>query len=142
MVQAHRPTKLLLEVVTPDGLLIRDEVDSVQAPGSEGSFGVLPGHIPMLTTLGAGEIIYRKGAETGRIVCLFGFCEVLPDRVHIMAEHGERAEEIDVTRAETAKAHAAERMKMVKDEEGFKDAQADYVRAVARLATASHNKGA
>jgi len=132
----------MLEVVTPDGLLVREEVDSVQAPGSEGSFGVLPGHIPMLTTLGAGEIIYRKGAETGRIVCLFGFCEVLPDRVHIMAESGERVGEIDVARAESARAKAAERMKMVKDEEGFQEAQADYVRAVARLAAASHNKGA
>jgi len=137
-----RPTKLTLEVVTPEGLLMRDEVDSVQAPGSEGSFGVLPGHIPMLTTLGAGEITYRQGAEVGHIACLFGFCEVLPDRVHILAEGGERAGEIDVARAEKAKANAAERMKMVKDEEGFKQAQADYVKAVARLSAASHSKGA
>ena len=136
------PTKLTLEVVTPDGLLMRDEVDSVQAPGSEGSFGVLPGHIPMLTTLGAGEITYRQGAETGHIVCLFGFCEVLPDRVHILAEGGERAAEIDVARAEKARVRAAERMKMVKDEEGFKEAQADYVKAVARLSAAAHTKGA
>lgn len=142
MANAQLPTKLTLEVVTPDGLLIRDEVDSVQAPGSEGSFGVLPGHIPMLTMLGAGEIVYRKGAETGRIVCLFGFCEVLPDRVHIMAESGERADQIDVARAETARAAAAERMKRVKDEAGFKEAQADYVKAVARLSAASHTKGA
>src|SRR6185436_20099162 len=109
------PQKLVLEVVTPEGLLMRDDVDSVQAPGSEGSFGVLPGHIPMLTTLGAGEIVYKQGAETGRIVCLLGFCEVMPDRVHIMAESGERVEEIDVARAEIAKKRAAERMKMVKD---------------------------
>ncbi len=138
---AARPTKLTLEVVTPDGLLVRDEVDSVQAPGSEGSFGVLPGHVPMLVTLGAGEIVYRKGAEVGRIVCLFGFCEVLPDRVHIMAEGGERAAEIDVAKAELARAQAAERMKMVKDEEGFNEAQADYIKAVARLSVASHTKG-
>ena len=142
MSDASHPKTLTLEVVTPDGLLLREEVDSVQAPGSEGSFGVLPGHIPMLTTLGAGEIIYRKGAETGNIVCLFGFCEVLPDRVHIMAESGERADQIDVARAERAKKNAAERMKMVKDEAGFKDAQDDYIRAVARLAAASHVKGA
>lgn len=142
MAEVHHAKTLTLEVVTPDGLLIKDEVDSVQAPGSEGSFGVLPGHIPMLATLGAGEIVYRKGSETGRIVCLFGFCEVLPDRVHIMAESGERAEQIDVARAESARARAAERMKMVKDEEGFKEAQADYVRAVARLAAASNHKGA
>jgi F-type H+-transporting ATPase subunit epsilon len=96
----------------------------------------------MLATLGAGEIVFRKGAETGRIVCLFGFCEVLPDRVHIMAEAGERTDQIDVARAESARARAAERMKMVKDEAGFKEAQADYVRAVARLAAASDHKGA
>lgn len=142
MSDSRLPTKLTLEVVTPDGLLMRDEVDSVQAPGSEGSFGVLPGHIPMLTTLGAGEIIYRQGTETGHIACLFGFCEVLPDRVHILAEGGERAEEIDVARAEKARARAAERMKMVKDESGFKEAQADYVKAIARLSAASHTKGA
>jgi F-type H+-transporting ATPase subunit epsilon len=142
MAEVHHATKLTLEVVTPDGLLIKDEVDSVQAPGSEGSFGVLPGHIPMLATLGAGEIVYRKGSEVGRIVCLFGFCEVLPDRVHIMAESGERTDQIDVARAQSARARAAERMKMVKDEDGFKEAQADYVRAVARLAAASNNKGA
>jgi len=142
MAEAPRAATLTLEVVTPDGLLLKDEVDSVQAPGSEGSFGVLPGHIPMLTTLGAGEIIYRKGAETGNILCLFGFCEVLPDRVHIMAESGERSDEIDVARAELAKKNAAERMKMVKDEAGFKEAQDDYVRSVARLAAASGKKGA
>ena len=142
MVDSRIPTKLTLEVVTPDGLLMRDEVDSVQAPGSEGSFGVLPGHVPMLTTLGAGEIIYRQGALTGVIACLFGFCEVMPDRVHIMAEGGERAAEIDVARAEKAKASAAERMKRVKDEVGFKEAQADYVKAIARLSAASHTKGA
>lgn len=142
MTETPRATKLRLEVVTPDGLLFRDDVDSVQAPGSEGSFGVLPNHIPMLTMLGAGEIIYRKGAETGRMVCLFGFCEVLPDRVYIMAEEGERAGDIDVARAETARARAAERMKMVKDEEGFNEAQDDYVRAVARLSAASNTKGA
>ena len=142
MVSSPRATKLTLEVVTPYGLLVRDEVDSVQAPGSEGSFGVLPGHIPMLTTLGAGEIVYHKGTETGRIVCLFGFCEVLPDRVHIMAESGERADQVDVARAEAAKKGAAERMNRVKDEEGFKEAQADYVRAVARLSAAAHSKSA
>ena len=142
MADSRLPTKLTLEVVTPDGLLMRDEVDSVQAPGSEGSFGVLPGHIPMLATLGAGEITYRQGAEIGHIACMFGFCEVLPDRVHILAEGGERAEEIDVARAEKAKARAAERMKMVKDESGFKEAQADYVKAIARLSAASHTKGA
>ena len=142
MSNPNLPTKLTLEVVTPNGLLYRDQVDSVQAPGSEGSFGVLPGHIPFLTLLGAGEIVFKKGVETGRIVCLFGFCEVLPDRVHIMAESGERVEDIDIGAAEASKKRAEERMKMVKDEEGFKEAQAEYARSVARLAAASGHKGA
>lgn len=132
---AH-PKTLKLEVVTPNGLLVRDDVDSVQVPGSEGSFGVLPGHTPLLATLGAGEIVYRKGSETHRIVCLFGFCEVLPDRVHVMAESGEHAEDIDVASAEEAKKRAEARMKMVKDEAGFKEAQAEYAKSVARLASA------
>jgi F-type H+-transporting ATPase subunit epsilon len=130
------PKTLRLEVVTPSGLLVRDDVDSVQVPGSEGSFGVLPGHIPMLAMLGTGEILYSKGGTSYRIVCLFGFCEVLPDRVHVMAESGERAEDIDVASAEDAKKRAEERMKMVKDEAGFKEAQAEYAKSVARLASA------
>lgn len=130
------PKTLRLEVVTPSGLLVRDDVDSVQVPGSEGSFGVLPGHIPMLATLGTGEILYSKGGTSHRIVCLFGFCEVLPDRVHVMAESGERAEDVDVASAEDAKKRAEERMKMVKDEAGFKEAQAEYAKSVARLASA------
>ena len=130
------PKTLRLEVVTPSGLLVRDDVDSVQVPGSEGSFGVLPGHIPMLAMLGTGEILYSKGGTSHRIVCLFGFCEVLPDRVHVMAESGERAEDIDVASAEDAKKRAEERMKMVKDEAGFKEAQAEYAKSVARLASA------
>ena len=133
--------KLKLEVVTPTGLLLREDVDSVQVPGAEGSYGVLPGHLPMLTTLGAGEIVFKNGAQTGRIVCLFGFCEVLPDRVHIMAESGEHAADINIGDAETAKRRAEERMKMVKDEAGFKEAQAEYAKSVARLATAGRNKG-
>lgn len=142
MAETHASAKTFqLEVVTPNGLLLREDVESVQAPGSEGSFGVLPGHTPMLTTLGAGEIVYKKGGHTGRIVCLFGFCEVLPDRVHIMAEGGEHAGDIDVASAEESKRRAAERMKMVKDEAGFKEAQAEYTKAVARLSTASNHKG-
>jgi len=130
------PTKLLLEVVTPEGLLLREEVDDVVAPGADGYFGVLPGHTPFLSTLGLGEISYRKGMERRRLTCFWGFCEVLPDRVNVLAEIGERAEEIDVGRAEAAKRHAEERMKVIKDEVGYKEAHDAYVRAVTRLAVA------
>jgi len=130
------PTKLQLEVVTPEGLLLREEVDEVVAPGADGYFGVLPGHTPFLTTLGMGGIWYRTGAERSDLTCFWGFCEVLPDRVSILAEIGERAEDIDLERAEKARSRAAERMKALRDEAGFEAAHADYVRAVTRLAVA------
>ena len=135
------PTRLLLEVVTPEGLLLREEVDDVVAPGAEGYFGVRPGHTPFLTTLGLGEITYRQGTETQRLTCFWGFCEVLPDRVNILAEIGERAEEIDLARAEAARARAAERMKAIKDEAGYQEAHDHYVRAVTRLAVARRRRG-
>jgi F-type H+-transporting ATPase subunit epsilon len=130
------PTVLLLEVVTPAGVLLREEVDEVIAPGELGYFGVLPGHTPFLSTLGLGEITYRRGADKHHLTCFWGFCEVLPDRVNILAEIGERAEDIDPGRAEAALARAAERMKTLKDEAGYNEAHLAYVRAVTRLAVA------
>ena len=134
------PTSIELEVVTPEGLLLREQVDEVIAPGGEGYFGVLPGHTPFLSTLGLGEISYRRGAQWSHLTCFWGFCEVLPDRVNILAELGERAEDIDVTRAETAAARAQDRMKSVREEQGFEDAHQAYVRAVTRLAVARRRR--
>jgi F-type H+-transporting ATPase subunit epsilon len=128
------PTRLRLEVVTPEGLLLREEVDDVVIPGSEGYFGVKPGHTPFLTTLGMGGITYGRGEDRHRLTCFWGFCEVLPDRVNILAEIGERAEEIDLARAEEARARAQERMKTIRDQKGFTEARQDYQRAVTRLA--------
>src|SRR3954468_24386621 len=133
MSDGHLPTKLRLEVVTPAGLLLRDEVDHVQAPGELGYFGVLPGHTPFLSTLGAGVITYDRGGERRRMTCFWGFCEVLPDRVNILAELGERAEDIDPARAEAAKSRAEAQLKAIKDEAGYKEAHLAYVRAVTRL---------
>ena len=130
------PKSLLLEVVTPAGLLLREEVDEVIAPGELGYFGVLPGHTPFLSTLGIGEITYRRGADKRHLTCFWGFCEVLPDRVNILAEIGERAEDIDAGRAEAARGRAAEMMKAIKDEAGYEEAHLAYVRAVTRLAVA------
>jgi len=89
------PTKIVLEVVTPQGLLLREEVDEVIAPGEDGYFGVRPGHTPFLSTLGLGEISYRRGGQWLHLTCFWGFCEVLPDRVNVLAEMGERPEDID-----------------------------------------------
>jgi len=134
--EAGLPTKLTLEVVTPEGLLLREEVDDVVAPGELGYFGVLPGHTPFLTTLGAGEITYRVGQARERLTCFWGFCEVLPDRVSILAEVGERAEQIDLARAQAARDRAAALLKSIRDEAGYAEAHQAYIRAVTRLSVA------
>jgi F-type H+-transporting ATPase subunit epsilon len=104
------PTKLTLEIVTPDRALLREEVDEVVVPGSQGEFGVLPGHTPLLSTLQIGELWYRQGQEKHYLAIAFGFVEVLPDRVTVLAQIGERAQEIDVQRAERAKQRAEQRL--------------------------------
>lgn len=104
------PTKLALEIVTPDRALLREEVDEVVVPGSEGEFGVLPGHAPLLSTLKIGELWFRQGQERHYLAIAFGFVEVLPDRVTVLAQVGERAQEIDVQRAERAKQRAEQRL--------------------------------
>ena len=123
----------MLDVVTPAGLLLREEVDEVIAPGVLGYFGVLPGHTPFLSTLGAGEITYRRGTERAHLTCFWGFSEVLPNRVNILAEVGERAEDIDAGRAEKALACAQDRLKAITDESGYQQAHLDYIKAVTRL---------
>src|SRR5512138_1892374 len=108
------PTSLELQIVTPDKLLVREQVDEVEIPGTLGYFGVLPGHTPMLASLSVGELWYRKGQEKTFLAIAFGFAEVLPDRVTILAQLAERAEEIDVTRAEEAKKRAESRLSQPK----------------------------
>jgi F-type H+-transporting ATPase subunit epsilon len=136
------PTSILLEVVTPEGLLLREQVEEVIAPGTEGYFGVRPGHTPFLSTLGLGELRYRQAGRWLTLSCFWGFCEVLPAAVNVLAEMGERAQDIDVGRAEQAKQRAAERMRTLRDEEGFLAAQAAYIRAVTRLTVARQEQGA
>ena len=136
------PTSLALEIVTPEGLLLRDEVDEVIAPGGDGYFGVRPGHTPMLATLGLGELSYRRQGAWRRLTCFSGWCEVLPDRVNVLAEMGERAEDIDVDRAEQALRRSGERLRAIKDEQGYADVHLAYVRAVTRLSVARRERGA
>jgi F-type H+-transporting ATPase subunit epsilon len=135
------PTKIALEIVTPEGLLLREDVDELVAPGADGYFGVRPGHTPLMAALGLGELAYRRQETWRRLTCFSGWCEVLPDRVNILAEIGERAEKIDVDRAEQALQRAEERMKRIKDEEGYADVHLAYVRAVTRLAVARRQRG-
>ncbi len=134
------PVRLALEIVTPEGLLLREEVDEVVAPGELGYFGVRPGHTPFLSTLGLGELSYRQGDERHHLTCFWGFCEVLPDRVNILAEIGERPEDIDVSRAEKARTRAVDRMKAIRDEAGYQEAHLAYIRAVTRLAVARRQR--
>jgi len=134
------PQHLRLEVVTPEGLLLREDVDDVVVPGSEGNFGVRPGHTPFLTTLGMGPILYTRDGVTRTLTCFSGFCEVLPDTVSILADIGERAEDVDAERAELALKRAAERLKTIRDQAGFEDAHADYQRAVTRLAASRRRR--
>ena len=103
--------KLLLEVVTPEKLLLSQQVDEVIAPGSEGEFGVLPGHCHFLSTLRIGELRYRVGEQTHFMSVLWGYAEVTPSKVTIMAEVAEKAEEIDIDRATAAVEKAEQRLK-------------------------------
>src|SRR5262245_55747611 len=104
------PTKLQLQVVSADRMVVNETVDEVQIPGAEGYFGVLPGHTPLLAALQVGQLWYRQGQETHYLAIACGFAEVQPDRVTILAQIAERADEIDVARAEAAKKRAEERL--------------------------------
>src|SRR6187431_2484895 len=130
------PTHLDLQIVAPDRLVVREQVDEVEIPGSEGYFGVLPGHTPMLASLAVGEMWYRKGQEKTYLSLANGFCEVLPDRVTILAQIAERAEDIDLARAEEAKRRAEQRLQNAKDVD-YERARTALVKSLARLQVAS-----
>jgi F-type H+-transporting ATPase subunit epsilon len=104
------PTKLQLQIVSAERSLVNETVDEVVIPGADGYFGVLPGHTPLLALLGAGELWYRQGQDKTYMVIAFGFAEVQPDAVTILAQIAEKAEEIDTARAEAAKKRAEERL--------------------------------
>ena len=104
------PTKIQLHIVSPDRSLVNETVDEVEIPGADGYFGVLPGHTPLMALLGTGELWYRQGSEKVYLSIAFGFAEVQPDRVTILAQIAEKADEIDVVRAEAAKKRAEERL--------------------------------
>jgi F-type H+-transporting ATPase subunit epsilon len=122
--------RLRFELSTPSRRLVSEQVDEVVAPGSEGYFGVLAGHAPLLTTLQSGEVTYRIGRQERALAVMGGFAEVLPDRVSVLAEHAERPEEIDRARAERALRRAEQRLA------GKTDEEVDYTRALAALSRA------
>ena len=125
-----------LEIVTPTGVVVRESVDEVEAPGVEGHFGVLPGHRPFMSQLRAGELRYRTGRENHYVAVHWGFAEVLPHKVTVLVETAERAEDIDLQRAETAKRRAEERLKQFGTAYDMEAARAAVERAEARLEAA------
>lgn len=131
--------KLNLEIVTPFGLVFSDEVDEVIAQGSEGEFGVLPNHIPFFTTLKIGMLTYKKGNETGYFFVNWGYAEIGPAKVLILADSAEKSDDIDVERAIEAKKRAEERLKQA---EKFDEAQttAAIERSVARVQIAEKHQ--
>jgi F-type H+-transporting ATPase subunit epsilon len=131
------PTKLALEIVTPDRALVSVQVDEVVLPGSEGYFGVLPGHSPLLASLKVGELWYRVGHEKYYLAVAFGFAEVLPDHVTVLARIAEKAEDIDVARAEAAKKRAEERVAKPGADMDFERARVALMKALIRLQVAS-----
>jgi F-type H+-transporting ATPase subunit epsilon len=131
------PTHLTLEIVTPDRSVVTDRVDEVEVPGAAGYFGVLPGHTPLLAELSVGELWYRKGSETVHLSVAFGFAEVLPDRVTILAQLAEKADEIDVARAEAARKRAAERIATPQLEMDYERARVALMKALIRLQVAT-----
>src|SRR6266446_9546521 len=104
------PTQLRLQIVSADRSLVNETVDEVEIPGADGYFGVLPGHTPLLAVLQVGELWYRQGQEKHYLSLAFGFAEIQPDCVTILAQIAEKADEIDLARAEAAKKRAEERL--------------------------------
>jgi F-type H+-transporting ATPase subunit epsilon len=125
------------EIVTPEKLVVRDVAEEMQIPGKNGYLGILPGHAPLITELGVGEISYRNQGYTHRLAVAWGFAEVLPDKVTVLAETAERAEEIDVKRAEEAKQRAEQHLNSGDPNTDYPRAEVALQRADSRLQVAS-----
>ncbi len=130
-----------VEVVTPTRMVVRDEVEEVIAPGAEGYFGVLGGHLPFMSTLKSGELAYRKNGTWRYLAISWGYAEVLPQTVIILAEAAEKAEEIDIARAQRGRDRAVERMARWGDESiDVLRAQASLARALTRIEVAEKTR--
>ena len=125
------------EIVTPEKLVVRDVAEEMQIPGKNGYLGILPGHAPLITELAVGEISYRNQGYTRRLSVAWGFAEVLPNKVTVLAETAERADEIDIRRAEGAKQRAEQRLKSADPNTDFTRAEEALERAECRLQVAS-----
>jgi len=134
-------SKIRLEIVTAERAIFSDDVDIVVAPGIEGEMAILPHHAPLMTVLQPGELRARKGGEEYSLVVSGGFLEVRPDRVIVLADAAERAEEIDITRAEEAKRRAEQQLaERYTPEVDAARAEASLRRALIRLKVAGRRR--
>jgi F-type H+-transporting ATPase subunit epsilon len=134
------PEHIHLEIVTPERQLFSGSVDEVTLPSSQGYLGILPGHAPLLAELGIGEISYKTGERTEYFFCSWGFVEVLPERVVVLAQQAEPASEIDVNRAEQAKSRAEKRLVSKDPGVDFARAELSLLRSISRIDAARHRK--
>jgi F-type H+-transporting ATPase subunit epsilon len=131
---------LQLEIVTPERLVEKDTVQEIQIPGKNGYLGILPGHAPLITELGVGQIIYKADGMEYHVAVAWGFAEVMPDKVTVLAETAERAEDIDTERARKAKERAEERLSSASGEVDYLRALVALDRANVRLEVAQQKK--
>jgi F-type H+-transporting ATPase subunit epsilon len=134
------PTRLTLRIVTPDHSYAH-EVDEVSLPGSEGDFGVRPGHTPFFATLRTGQMSYRQGTDTHVLVVSMGFAEVLPDRVSVLAQVAETAEALDEARAQAGMTRAEEMLADLPHEIDFERARAALLRTLQQLQAEARRGG-
>jgi F-type H+-transporting ATPase subunit epsilon len=134
------PDTFQLEIVTPTRLLVKEAAEEAQIPGATGYLGILPGHAPLITELGVGEITYKASGTTHTLAVAWGFAEVLPDKVTILAEAAERPQEIDVARAQKAKDRAEQRLKSNTADVDYARAEDALRRAESRIDVAKEKK--
>ena len=129
--------KLQLDITTPDGSVFSGQVDEVTATGSEGEFGVLPGHAPYITTLKSGVLSYKADGKSEFYFVSWGYAEVEPDKIAVLADSAEHSEAIDIDRAREAHERAIVRLDH-EDDEKFATAEAALERAAARIHVVEH----
>ncbi|WP_303721897.1 F0F1 ATP synthase subunit epsilon [Malonomonas rubra] len=130
--------KFTLEMVTPYKKVLSEEVDEITAPGFVGELGLLPGHTPLLTTLKVGELSYKKGGQQFHVAVNWGYLEVAEDTVTVLVDTAEKADEIDLKRAQAALGRAEDALKTLSEEDKqFKVMEAALERALIRIQVAS-----
>src|SRR5215510_8060052 len=136
------PDAIQLVIVTPERQVLKETVSEVTMPGADGYLGVLPGHAPLITELGLGELAYHTtGGQAGLLAVIRGFAEVLPDRVSVLAETAEFAEDIDLARAEAALKRAQERIAKGGENIDWDRATLALARALVRIQVVSKHQG-